>query len=364
MTTVTPSAAPPSLLAFSSRGPLSASLIEILEHHPVDPSADPVVSESLLALAARAEEAVGLSPDLLRDDDVQLALFLLYGLHYGSLGGVGDGWEWHPQLIAVRGVLERAFEQTLRAVVPQPDLPAGDRESVARALAELTAPTPGPSTSQFIARTATREQLVEFLVLRSVYTLREADPHSWAIPRLTGRAKAALVEIQSDEYGAGRPERMHAGIFAGTMRALGLDATYGTYVDNVPAITLASINTMSLFGLNRRLLGAVVGHLAAFEMTSAIPNRFYGNGFRRLGFGDDVTWYFDEHVEADAVHEQIAARDLAGSLAEDEPALLADILFGASASLVVDGLVGDHLLAAWTGGLSALRVPLPDGDVR
>src|SRR3712207_8445227 len=43
---------------------------------------------------------------------------------------------------------------------------------------------------------------------RSIYTLKEADPHSWAIPRLTGRAKAALVEIQSDEYGEGRPGRI------------------------------------------------------------------------------------------------------------------------------------------------------------
>ena len=40
---------------------------------------------------------------------------------------------------------------------------------------------------------------------------------------------------------------------------------------------------MSLFGLHRRLRGALVGHLAAFEMTSSIPNRRYGDGLRRLG---------------------------------------------------------------------------------
>ena len=57
------------------------------------------------------------------------------------------------------------------------------------------------------------------LMQRSAYTLREADPHSWAIPRLEGRAKAALVEIQSDEYGGGRPQRVHAELFARAMRA-------------------------------------------------------------------------------------------------------------------------------------------------
>ena len=125
--------------------------------------------------------------------------------------------------------------------------------------------------------------------------------------------------------------------------------------DDIPAITFASLNVMSMFGLNRRLRGAVAGHLAAFEMTSSIPNKFYADGFRRLGFGEDVTEYFDEHVEADAVHEQIAAHDLAGSLAEDEPALLPDILFGASASLFVDGLLADHILESFENGRSSLR---------
>ena len=59
-----------------------------------------------------------------------------------------------------------------------------------------------------MARRATREQALELLALRSVYTLREADAHSWAIPRLTGRPKAALVEIQADEYGGGSAARV------------------------------------------------------------------------------------------------------------------------------------------------------------
>lgn len=93
-------------------------------------------------------------------------------------------------------------------------------------------------------------------------------------------------------------------------------------------------------------------------MTSSIPNRFYGNGFRRLGYDKKVTWYFDEHVEADAVHEQIAGRDLAGSLAEDEPELLPDIIFGAQACLYLDALTGAHMLDAWGSRGSSLRRPI------
>jgi hypothetical protein len=139
------------------------------------------------------------------------------------------------------------------------------------------------------------------------------------------------------------------------MRGAGLDDSYGAYVDDVPAVTLASLNAMSMFGLNRRLVGAIVGHLAAFEMTSSIPNRFYAEGLRRAGYGPDVTEYFDEHVEADAVHEQIAGRDLAGALAEDRPELVADIVFGAAVCLEVDGRVGAHILDAWADGRSSLR---------
>jgi hypothetical protein len=52
---------------------------------------------------------------------------------------------------------------------------------------------------------------------------------------------------------------------------------------------------------NRGLRGAIAGHLAMCEMTSSRPNQLYGIGFRRLGFETEVTEYFDEHVEADAV---------------------------------------------------------------
>jgi hypothetical protein len=335
-------------IPIASRGPLSAALLEVLADEPSDLDD----FEPLLATARSAAES---ADPFVRDEDVQLALFLLYGLHYGSVPGVSDAWEWQPGLVRVRGELERAFERALRDAVVLPELPSPSRAAVARTLSAMTSAESGPSLSRFLAKKATEEQAREFLIQRSIYTLREADPHSWAIPRLTGRSKAALVEIQADEYGGGRAARMHSAIYAETMRGVGLDADYGYYLDRVPAITLASLNTMSLFGLNRRLRGAVVGHLAAFEMTSSIPNLMYGNGFRRLGYGPEVTAYFDEHVAADAVHEQIAANDLAGALAEDEPALVEDILFGAAACLLVDGWASAHILESWTDGVTSLR---------
>ncbi|MBF4994695.1 iron-containing redox enzyme family protein [Arthrobacter gandavensis] len=338
------------MLVPAPRGELTSALLSVLQDGPQ------ATAEQYGKLDGAAERALAGSTDILRADDLQLALFLLYELHYSGLDGVDADMEWQPELIRVRRKLEAAFEAALRQAVPVPEAPSPAAEEVAQTLFKLAAGDDGPSVARFVARHATEDQLREFLVLRSVYQLREADPHSWAIPRLpVGRAKAALVEIQADEYGGGRPERMHSALFARTMEGLGLDTAYGRYLDRIPALVLASSNAMSLFGLNRRLRGCIAGHLAAFEMTSSIPNSFYTRGFKRAGYGPEVTFYFDEHVEADAVHEQIAARDLAGGLAEAEPHLLKDILFGAATVLTLDALQGAEQLEAWKEGRSALR---------
>jgi hypothetical protein len=146
------------------------------------------------------------------------------------------------------------------------------------------------------------------------------------------------------------------------MRALGLDSGYGAYLDHIPGVTLATVNLMSLCGLHRRRRGAIVGHLALFEMTSSVPNRRYANGLRRLGYGADATAFFDEHVEADAVHENIAAVDLAGGLVRQQPALCADVLWGARALVEVEARWAAHLLAAWEAGRTSLREPLPETE--
>ena len=343
---------------FQPRGELSQLLLSVLAKDPSADQSSPA-DELLRQVPTVTEAAVKKSPNVIRDDDLKLSLLILQGLHYGDVVRCDDAWQWDPKLTQARLMIDRAFERDIRAEVEVPELPEANAESVAQNLFELTKPGPGPSVPRFIAKHASKEQALEYVILRSVYTLKEADPQTWAIPFLSGRAKAALVEIQTDEYGGGDAKRVHSAIFARMMQLLGLDNSYGAYLDQVPALTIASFTMMGLFGMNRRLRGAMAGHYAAYEMTSSIPNKFLGDGFRRLGYGPDVTDYFDEHVEADAVHEQIAGRDLAGGLAEQEPRLLADIMFGANASLIIDGLGSEATLNAWDSGESALRVPEP-----
>ena len=289
-------------------------------------------------------------PDLpLADDDLQLALYVCYELSYRGFVGVADEMEWDPGVLGLRGDMEAVFEAALVDLVP-PDRPPDDVATVLRDLdarSELL-------LARHLARKASLDQAREFVIHRSAYHLKEADPHSFVIPRLSGAVKTAFVEIQADEYGGGRPERAHARLFASMMSGLGLDSSYGAYLDAIPGTTLATVNLMSLFGLHRRWRGAAVGHLALFELGSPRPNRLYGDGLRRLGYGPEVTDFHDEHVEADAAHSMIATYDLADRLAREEPDLAADIIFGARALDLLEGAAADHMLGCWGAGRSSL----------
>ena len=208
-------------------------------------------------------------PPAWEDHDLQLALWCCYELHYRGFDDVSEEWEWSPEIINFRGLLERRWLADVRCLAG--DLPDVVAAEVPRTLADLVRRSAGSDLSGFLCREADHDQFAEYLAHRSVYQLKEADPHSFGVPRLCGPAKAALVEIQTDEYGCGRPQRMHAELFRATMRWLKLDDEYGHYVPVVPAVTLAISNLMSTFGLHRRWLGALLGHLAALEMTSATP---------------------------------------------------------------------------------------------
>jgi hypothetical protein len=315
----------------SPRGPLSSLLIRAL------------AGRALLPEALDVPEG-----DPLGDGDLQLALAVCYELHYGGFEGVDDSWEWDPDLLRLRADLEHPLERWLLRL----DVAGVDGLPVPQALRAMVEADDAPSLSLHLLRHGTPEQYRDYVVQRSLDQLREADPHSWALPRIHGAAKVALAEIQGDEYGGGRPDGLHALMYGRGMVAFGLDPTLDAAWDAALPEMLAVLNVMSYLGLHRRWRGAIVGHLAAYEMTSTQPCRRLGNGLRRLGFGPEATAYFDEHVEADAVHEQVAAHDLCGALVAQQPQLRSDVLRGAHACLEVEARFGAALLERWS------RVPV------
>ncbi|RAY17183.1 iron-containing redox enzyme family protein [Actinomadura craniellae] len=315
------------------RGPLSEAVLHVLtRRRPAAP------------LRAVPAEPFG--------EDLQLALYVCYELHYQGFAGVDPGWEWEPELLRLRAALENAFLTALRAA-----LPGGS--DVTGALAELLVePADGAGVSHHLRDEGEWWQFREHTAHRSIYHLKEADPHAWVIPRLQGRAKAALVAVEFDEYGGGRAERMHSRLFADLMAGIGLDPGYGRYLEAVPAEMLATVNMMSLFGLHRALRGALVGHFAAAEITTAPAARRMAQALERLGADPGCALFYTEHIEADAVHEQIIRREVIGDLLDREPGLAADVVLGIQATGFLEDRLGAHLLARWRAGRSSLREPL------
>ncbi|MFF4488064.1 iron-containing redox enzyme family protein [Streptomyces sp. NPDC001544] len=319
-----------------ARGPVSAAVEEYLLGTGPAPSDDAVAGADVWG------------------DDLQLALYLCYELHYRGFAGVAPDLEWDPGLLRARAAMERCFLSALRAGTPVHD-------SLDDALAEiLVEPVDGSGVSHYLRDEGELWHLREYAAQRSLYHLKEADPHAWVLPRLWGRAKAAMAAVEFDEYGGGRPERVHARLFADLMTDLGLDTTYGRYLDAAPAEVLATVNLMSLFGLHRELRGALVGHFAAVEITSSPGSRRLAEAMRRTGAGPAAELFYDEHVEADAVHEQVVRHEVIGGLLEQEPQLAPDIAFGIDATGYVEERLARRLLEPWRAGRSSLRTALPE----
>jgi hypothetical protein len=191
-------------------------------------------------------------------EDAAITLWVLHELAYGGFDEVDDRAECEPELLRVRRRLEQDLEADLRS--RWPGVPDG--VDLATGFFDWVAEQDGPSLARYVQARATEEQVLDLLRVRSVYHLKEADPTTWVIPRLPVAAKAALVELQYDEYGIGDPARLHSHLFARGLEASGLRPEPGVYVDEAPLEILEQNNALSMFGLQRRLRAAAVGHLA------------------------------------------------------------------------------------------------------
>ena len=322
-------------------GPLSATLVDLLRRDR------PALHVRPLDVPVCEADPYGL--------DLQLALYICYELHYRGFAYVSPKWEWNPSLLHLRARFEEAF----LSAVCQDVAEIGPDETAQAEMDKLSVePVDGEGPSYYLREKGTFEQMREYFVHRSVYHLKEGDPHAWAIPRLAGHSKAAFVAVEFDEFGGGRGDHVHARLFADLMDAAGLDASYLAYLDNVSADALASVNLMSLFGLHRELRGATIGHFASTEITSSPGSRRLVEALERMSAPGACVAFYREHVVADAVHEQVVRTDVVGDLLAREPHLDRDVVFGIRARDVVEDRLAKHLMDCWTEDRSSLRRPL------
>jgi hypothetical protein len=322
-------------------GPLSAAVLEVLAGRPPR------------HVLHRVEAPMGdADPYGL---DLQLALHVCYELHYRGFDGVDPRWEWNPGLLHLRAALEERFENALVREVGEPT--AGETASAEMAALSIE-PIDGEGLSYFLRDEGTWLQMREYFVHRSIYHLKEADPHAWLIPRLTGHAKAAFVAVEFDEYGGGHGDRLHQKLFADLLAAAQLNSGYLAYLNCVPAESLTVVNLMSMFGLHRAWRGAAVGHFASTEITSPPGSHRLVQALERLKAPARCVKFYAEHVEADAVHEQVVRNDVVGDLLAREPQLDRDVVFGIRARDLVEERLAALMMKSWVSGRSSLRRPI------
>lgn len=317
----------------------------------------PLSSTVIAALTCPASSSAGSNMSIDTGDsdpygqDLQLALYVCYELHYRGFTDVDDDWEWNPDLLRLRAELERHFTAALVADI---DLGGSAGDAIG---ALLTEPAHGSGPSWFLKDQGTWDQMREYFIHRSIYHLKEADPHAFAIPRLTGQAKASFVAIEFDEYGGGHGKHVHQKLFADLLDAADLNSDYLAYLEQVPGESLALVNVMSMFGLHRNRRGATVGHFAATEITSPPGSQRLVHALERLDAPQACVHFYREHVEADAMHEQVVRHDVIGDLLAREPDIESDVVFGIKAFLHLEDKLADHLMACWTDGRTSLLNP-------
>lgn len=277
--------------------------------------------------------------------DEALALWVLYELHHRGFQGIDDALEWDPALLVLRSRLEHDLEERWRAetrwLVDRFTEDDGFEDGFFALCEEDTG---GPSIASFVQREADADQVLAVLRQRSIYHVREQDAAMWTLPRLDDETKAHLVTIAFDEYGDGDPDRLHAELWRRGMAACGLDTGYAAYVDEALPAVLEQNNLMAMLGLHRRLVPAALGHLAAFEVTSAVPSRRVVRGLERLGMPEPLADYYREHMVADAIHEQVAVRMMLGGLVRRSPEVVPEVVFGASVCLLAEQATATAIL--------------------
>ena len=274
------------------------------------------------------------------DEDLHLALYCCYELHYRGFEGVDDPWKREPSLLALRAQRSSVeFEAIARLV----GWPVNRRFREGRcAPARVIRPTT-LRRSRAHPTAGDGEQLLEF-------TVTDRRPAQGGRSTLVGAAAAVEKaeggdgQVQADEYGDGSQQDRPRELFAARWRRQGSTGPTAHTSSNSGRDAGDGQPDVAV-GLHRRLAARSSGHLALFEITSLVPNRRYATGLRRLGYGDDAS-FLRRRVVADAVHESVARRP-GTRPARIGPRLGADILWRRESAAGDRRPVGAHMMQAW-----------------
>jgi hypothetical protein len=237
---------------------------------------------------------------------------------------------WRPkgsdqatQLLQFRQILEAAFRDQLDRTRSEAAIdltpPASDHGAWFEQLALGPHPFDDGSWGIYLHEHATLDAMKSVVAQRSLFFLREPDPWIYAVPTLTGVAKAGLIDLLLDEYGWGKLDRMHSTIYANLMEALDLETELDHYEYTTSWQFLATLNHQWMCALDPALSRRLVGTIYLTEAESPQAMNNYLAAWDRLGIDDPrVLEFYELHVQADENHRDVALHEVAAPVAEAE----------------------------------------------
>jgi hypothetical protein len=232
-----------------------------------------------------------------------LTLLTVYDLHTAPLETVGDRvrHQHAPGVAELKGRLEADWLAELEAFweAAGPINGCQGPHQVVQAMRAVAAKDRLPEAYRWLARTATREQLVQFLALEGGPDGGFDDLVAACQVGLSGSAKLELGKNFWDEMGQGDPAGVHTELHRRLVRALALPAVPRA---ELPVEALERAAFGGLLATNRWLQPEMIGALGLLELQAGPRCRLVLQALDRIGAPADAYPFYVEHAEVDPVH--------------------------------------------------------------
>lgn len=82
------------------------------------------------------------------------------------------------------------------------------------------------------------------------------------------------------------------------------------------------------------------------------------DGLQRVSAPQRCVDFYQEHVEADAVHEQVVRTDVIGSVLRDDPGVTSYVVLGIRTFRMLEERLATQLMSSWKLGRTSLNCAL------
>jgi hypothetical protein len=231
--------------------------------------------------------------------ELLVTLLDVYALHLAPLEQLrgAEQWQHDPRVACVKADLEAVF----RAELDHDGRHHHDRwsDDPVATMRRIARDDLVPPVYDWLADTATREELVEFLSLEGGPDADFDDLVALCQVGLAGLPKLTLAANYWDEMGRGDLDAVHTELHRDMATALELPAVP---IEELPVEALERKALGGFLATNRALQPEMVGGLGLLECQAGPRCRRVVSALRRLGVPSGAFPFYEEHALADPRH--------------------------------------------------------------